>query len=204
MEKDADFLQIFYNLGVVIEDGHFNYASGLHGTTYINKDAIFLDPVQLNLLSREIAAHFRDERVHTVLGPVVEGAKLAGFVALNATLYNNNPPIPVGLVYAAHTDKIAGGKFAIRRALHKYIAWRRVLIVDDVITTGSSIVRVIKAVRSLNATVVGVGTFFNRGGVTSATLGVPKLYSIVDLPLDAWPKEECALCREGIPLTSKF
>ena len=203
MEAENDFLVIFKDLGVIIEDGHFAYASGLHGSVYVNKDALFANPPQAMRISRELAAQFKDNSVQTIVGPATGGAILATLTAHQLTEYNREAFIASPLVRAAYTDKKRDGA-SILRGFEGIIRGRRVMVVDDVITTGSSVAEVIKEVRKLNTTIVGVATLFNRGGITAKQLDVPRLYSLVELKINAWPKSECALCRGQIPINATF
>ena len=74
-------------------------------------------------------------------------------------------------------------------------------MVEDVLTTGGSAKKVIETTRALGGNVVGLGVICNRGGVKPADVaGVPKLFALLDVTLDAWDASECPLCKKGIPI----
>ena len=79
--------------------------------------------------------------------------------------------------------------------------YKRVLVVEDILTTGGSARKVVEAVRAIGGNVVGVGVLCNRGGVTAQDLAnVPKLEVLVNISLDAWNEADCPLCKQGVPV----
>lgn len=94
--------------------------------------------------------------------------------------------------------------FFIGRGYHKDITRKRVLVVEDVLTTGGSAKRVIEEVRLLEGQVVGLGVLCNRGGITAEDVAdPPKLFSLVDIELDSWDEAECPLCAQGVPINTE-
>ena len=77
----------------------------------------------------------------------------------------------------------------------------RVLVVDDVVTTGGSVREVIRAVREAGGEVVGLGLLVDRSGGTIG-FGVP-VEALVRMRVQAWPAATCPLCKEGVPLASR-
>ena len=201
---ESDFVGIFESLGAIIRGGHFRYSSGLHGSVYINKMAIFKIEDIAYRLCREIAAQFKDDSISLVIGPAVGGSIMSRFTAEAMTRNSRKFKISSTLVHAVSADKTSNEKFVIASEFNKLICERRVLVVDDVLNTGASLKKVIALVRKARGGVVGVGTFFNRGGITKKDLDVPKLYSLVDMKLEAWPKDICAMCKEGVPMNTEF
>ncbi len=93
--------------------------------------------------------------------------------------------------------------FVIKRGYDKLVAYKNILAVEDVLTTGGSVTEVIKATRTFNGNVIGLGVLCNRGGITPRDVGdVPKLFSLVDVKLDAWDEADCPLCAKGIPINT--
>lgn len=80
------------------------------------------------------------------------------------------------------------------------------LVVDDVLTTGSSVKKVVELVRRYGAHVVGVAALCNRGDVSLSNLGdVPRLETLIQMSLKSWSEEECAAdgpCAKGIPINT--
>jgi orotate phosphoribosyltransferase len=102
-------------------------------------------------------------------------------------------------VYGVYAEK-EGDSFAIRRGYGRLITGKKVLVVDDVLTTGGSVTKVIEAVRSIDGIVVGLGVICNRGGVTAHDVAVPKLVSLAQIDLDSWRAEDCPLCAQNVPI----
>lgn len=185
-------VQIFKNAGALVENDHVVYASGLHGSTYINKDAIYSDPRVVSELCRYLSGEFDGRYIDTVLGPAIGGIIMAQWVAYHLSNSRDNE------VAAVYAEKDGQGGFALRRGYDKDIATGKVLIVEDILTTGSSVRKLVELTRAMGGRVVGVAALWNRGGVTAKGLGVSKLVSLIKRPLEAWPADACPLCVKGI------
>lgn len=196
--SQAIALQIFEEAGAVLDGGHYCLSAGKHCRTYINKDAVNSLPASASVLCRMIADNFSSDRVEVVVAPALGGIVLSQWTAhhLGSTRGTN--------VWAVFAEKLADNRrFVISRGYDELIAGRRVLVVEDVLTTGETTNKVIGAVRDLGAEVVGVGALWNRGGVTAAGLGdVPKLVSLINQKIVTWNPEDCPLCAEEVPLNA--
>jgi orotate phosphoribosyltransferase len=94
--------------------------------------------------------------------------------------------------------------FVLRRGYDRLVAGRNVLDVDDVVNTGFSIGGVIAAVRASGGAVDAAACVCNRGALTAEDLGVKRLIALADIRLESWPREECPLCRDGIPVNAAY
>lgn len=93
--------------------------------------------------------------------------------------------------------------FVVKRGYDKLIVGKNVLVVEDVLTTGGSVKKVIEATRSLGGNVVGLGVLCNRGGITPQDVSDPtKLFALVNVKLEAWDEAECPLCAKNIPINT--
>ncbi|MBC7218396.1 MAG: orotate phosphoribosyltransferase, partial [Candidatus Caldatribacterium sp.] len=148
LEKEA-ILDLFRKAGAFLE-GHFLLTSGLHSPYYVEKFKLLQYPQYVEQLAQAIAENFKEEKVDVVVGPAVGGIVLAYEVAR------------VFGVRMAFTER-EEGKMRFRRdfALSEK---DRVLIVEDVVTTGASLLEVIEAVREKGAPIVGVGALVDRSG----------------------------------------
>ena len=178
-----------------IKEGHFVYASDNHGSVYVNKNAVFLHTQKTSDLCQIIAERFADYDIEVVIGPVVGGAILSQWVAHHLSkLYGKE-------VLSVYADKTDTGGFVIKRGYDKLIAGKRVLVVEDVLTTGGSAREVIETTRAVGGEVIGIGVLCNRGAVTPKDLAdVPELFTLVDVKFDAWDEKECPLCAKGVPI----
>ena len=195
-----DALKILEGVGAVITDSHIVYTSGKHGPAYINKDALYPHTRETSMLCRAIAERFAANGVQVVIAPAVGGVILSTWTADFLT------KMTLTEVLAVYADKamIDGeDNFVIKRGYEKIIPKKRVLVVEDLLTTGGSVLKVVKAVRAIGGHVVGVGVLCNRGGVTVSDLGgVPKLEALTDIKMDAWDANDCPLCAKNIPINT--
>ena len=166
--------------------GHFLLTSGLHSPVYWEKFRIIENPKAAVSLCQLIADHFKDKDVELVVGPTTGGIILAFEVARL-----------MGLP-AAFAEKIPSGEREFRRGF-KITPGQRILIVDDVLTTGKSIREVIDAVNKLKGAIVGVGVLVDRSE-GELDFGAP-LFSCLRAVATAYKPEDCPLCRAGQPLT---
>jgi orotate phosphoribosyltransferase len=197
--NEQEVLQILDKVGAVIADSHVIYTSGKHGTTYINKDAIYPRTRETSRLCRAIAERFSDDNVEVVIGPAISGAILSQWTARHLTEINGRE------VLGVYAEKSENRKiFVIKRGYDKLIVGRKVLVVDDILTTGGSVKKIIEAARVIGGNVIGLGVLCNRGGITPQDIGgIPKITALVNLKLDAWDEAVCPLCEKKIPINTE-
>jgi|SRR3989344_232169 len=188
--------------GAVLTDDHFVYTSGRHGSAYYNKDAVYADVEVADRLCQAIAYHFRDAGIETVVGPEHGGIILQFATTIHLRIWTGKNDICGVYAENAPATYSAQKRFAFNRGFGKFIAGRRVLVVDDILTTGGSVEGVVRAVREAGGEVVGVAVLCNRGGVTAKQLGVPELFALCNVSLNSWPEEECPLCAQGVPVNT--
>ncbi len=174
---------IFQKSGALLK-GHFLLTSGLHSPAYWEKFRILQFPGYTEQLCRMIADHFRRENVQVVAGPTTGGIILAFEVARQ---------LGVRGIFAEKEDE----ERSFRRGF-SIDPGERVLIVDDILTTGSSIHEVIAAVNKLDGNIVGIGVLVDRSG-QAPDFGFP-LFSCHRAATVTYRPEECPLCAAGVPL----
>jgi len=187
-------LDILSKHKAIITDTHVVYTSGKHGDAYVNKDAIYPHTYDVSWLCSLLADHFKGggfSKPYAVIAPAVGGVILSQWTAhhLKETL-------------ALYAEKAPDGEsFIIKRGYDKLIKGRSILVVEDVLTTGGSVKKVVEAVRACNGSVIGVGALCNRGGIKAENIGnVPELYTLLDIPLTAYEEADCPLCKAGVPI----
>jgi orotate phosphoribosyltransferase len=199
----GSILAMLNDAKAIITDDHFVHTSGLHGSTYINKDGIYPDPELVSALCQAMACHFTGswmcgQEYDTVVGPAMGGIILAQWTAHWSLDRHGKKP------FAVYAEKEGDG-FVFRRGYDAFVRDRRVLIVEDVLTTGCSVRKVVEAVRAIGGTVMGVAALCNRGGVTAEALGgIPNFFSLLSLDLETWEEEDCPFCKEGRPVNVEF
>ncbi|GII24368.1 phosphoribosyltransferase family protein [Planosporangium mesophilum] len=191
-----DVLRQLAERGAISTDRHFVYASGRHGAAYINLDHALPDTTLMARLCRELAAPFQGQ-AEIVAAPAVGGIVLAVLTA-QALTSDGGAAIP-----AVWADKTGGGGLAVERAgFADLLRGRAALVVEDLITTGGSVAAVCREVERHGARVVGVSAVCNRGGATAGELRVPRLHSLAEVELAAFPADACPLCAEEIPIVA--
>jgi orotate phosphoribosyltransferase len=181
--NEAEALGIFQKAGALLE-GHFLLTSGLHSPVYWEKFRVLQFPESTSTLCRMIAAHYKDRDIQVVAGPTTGGVILAFEVARQLGLRS-------AFAEKDGTQRVFRRGFSIEKD-------ERVLVVDDILTTGGSVVEVINAVKRLGANVVGVGVMVDRSD-RNVDLGAP-LFSCVRSETTTYKPDECPLCSGGIPL----
>ena len=198
MMTEADVLDLLERVGA-FRAGHFVFTSGRHGDKYINKDAIYPNTRETSALCKTFAQHFKDQAVDVVIGPAIGAAILSQWTAYHLTDMNGRD------VLSVYADKDGAGGFVLKRGYDRLVKGKRVLIVEDLMTTGGSVKKVIEVARSAGAEVVGVAAICNRGGVKAADVGdPPRFVALVNVQLDSWDGQSCSLCDRKIPINTEI
>ncbi len=178
--------RIFSDAGA-FHEGHFVLASGKHSPRYLEKFQVLQWPRQTERLCAAIAAWAGAFRPETVAGPTTGGIILAHEVARQ---------LGTRAVYAERDESGPGRVF--RRGF-RLGAGERVVVVDDIMTTGGSVHETVAAVRASGALVVGAAVLVDRSG-GAAVLDVP-LHALWSLDIPAYAAGACPLCGQGVPVT---
>jgi orotate phosphoribosyltransferase len=186
----SDVLALLDGVGAVVLDRHFVYKSGKHGTGYINMDPLFPDVNAVSDLCRQLSLPFEGQ-FSTVASPAVGGVVLAFATACQ---------VPGSKPWAVWADK-DGDDFRFERAgFTDHLEGQRVLVVEDLLTTGGSVIKVCREAEKHGAEIIGVSVIVNRGGVTAEQLGVPRLEELASVSFDAFAPAECPQCAKGVPI----
>lgn len=171
-----------------IRKGHFLYASGKHGDTYLEKFNMLRNPDATVNACEFFADRFREERIDVVVGPTTGGVILA---------FETARQLGVAAAYAERASDGSSGR-EIRRGT-TFAPGSRVLVVDDIMTTGGSIRETLAALADHPVEVVAVGVLVDRSA-GATTFGDVPLVAIASQKFDAWDADACPLCEQGIPL----
>jgi len=179
----AEVERVFRDAGA-FREGHFVLASGKHSPRYLEKFRVLQWPRETERLCGAIAGAVRGADVDTVAGPTTGGIILAHEVARQ---------LGTRAVYAERDDDGTGRVF--RRGF-RLGPDERVLVVDDIMTTGGSVQETIDAVRAAGANVIAAAVLVDRSaGATK--LGVP-FHALWSVDIPTYAPEECPLCARGI------
>ena len=175
--------EIFQKAGALLK-GHFLLASGLHSPVYWEKFRVLQFPNYTEQLCRMIADHFRKQGIQAVAGPTTGGIILAFEVAKQ---------LGVRSLFAEKE----GDERVFRRGFN-IDPGERVLVVDDILTTGGSIREVMAAVNKPGGKIIGIGVLVDRSE-QKLDFGVP-LFSCHRAATTTYKPEDCPLCAARIPL----
>jgi orotate phosphoribosyltransferase len=183
-----DVLETMQTTGA-LKHGHFLYASGRHGEIYLEKFDLLRNPAATVELCSGFADRMRDERIDVVVGPTTGGVILAFETARQLG------------TKAAYAERAADGGPGreIRRGT-TFAPGTRVLVVDDILTTGGSVRDTLAALRSHPVEIVAVGVMVDRSG-GKTTFGDVPLLALASHEFESWEADECPLCAQGIPFT---
>jgi orotate phosphoribosyltransferase len=183
----TDNVEAMFEKSGALLKGHFLLTSGMHSPVYWEKALVIQYPEYTEKLCKMIADHYRKAGATVVAGPTTPGIILA---------YETARQLGVRGIFAER-DESAGSGRVFRRGF-QINSGEKVLIVDDVMTTGGSVSEVIAAVKKLGGDIVGVGVLVLRSA-KEPDFGVP-FYACHRTEVIAYQPQECPLCAEGIPL----
>ena len=183
MLREEEILSILKKTGALLK-GHFQLSSGLHSADYIQCALALSFPDYASRLASSLAERFRNEKIGLVIGPAMGGIVLSQEVgrALGARA-----------IFAERE----GARLSLRRGF-RIEKGERVLVVEDVVTTGSSVRETMETVRGGGGAVVAVGSLVDRSG-GKADFGV-RWEILIKLELKTYLPGDCPLCKENIPL----
>ena len=176
-----DIIKILKDSNALIE-GHFILTSGLHSGQYIEKFRILEQPRYTEMLCKDIAEFFRKENVSVVVGPMTGGIILAYEVARQ---------LGVKSIFTERVD----GKMKFKRGF-KLNEQDRVLIVEDIITTGGSIFEVIEEVNKFKSNIIGLGYLIDRSN-GKVKFPIPS-HPLLTLNIESYTKDDCPFCKSGV------
>ncbi len=182
-----EILKKFQKAGA-IQKGHFELTSGVHSNTYIQCAQVMQYPEFMDNLCSELGKKFRGDDVDVIVGPAVGAIIMAHVMARVLGPW----------VRAIFTER-ENGKMTLRRSF-KIKKGEKVLVVEDVTTTGSSVREIIDIVKERQGKVVGVGALIDRSG-GKIDFGV-KYERLATVEMKTYNPENCPLCKRGITAMS--
>jgi orotate phosphoribosyltransferase len=180
--KAEEVMERFRRTGALLE-GHFILTSGLHSTHYLQCALVLQYPSEAEALARAIAAQYSEQQVETVAAPAIGGIIIGWEVARALR------------VRSIWTER-DGGAMTLRRGFNVRPG-ERILVVEDVITTGGSTRETIETLRAAGALVVGAASVIDRSG-GRVDVGVPRI-ALATLEVPAVAPDACTQCAAGVP-----
>ena len=168
----------------VLMEGHFLLTSGRHSDKYLQCARIFQYPEHASKIAAHLAAQFSDDGIDLVIGPAIGGIILS---------YEMGRALGVKTIFAERDN----GVMTLKRGF-EIPRLSKVLVVEDVVTTGGSVKEVIELVKSHQSEVLGVAAIVDRSG-GKVDFGT-KFICAVRMDVMSFKPEECPLCKSGIAL----
>ncbi len=171
-----------------LKRGHFLFSSGRHGDVYLEKFDLFRNPVATSDICTGFVERFQDDRIDVVVGPTTGGILLA---------FETARQMAVGAAYAERSSE-AGTSREFRRGT-TFEPRSRVLVLDDILTTGGSVRETLRALEPHAVEIVAAGVLVDRSGGKVQFDDVP-LFALATQDIASWDPSDCPLCREGVPI----
>jgi orotate phosphoribosyltransferase len=194
MPAHDEFLGLFETAGA-IRHGHFELSSGLHSAMYVQCALVLQYPRFAEILGKALATGFSDAAIEAVVSPALGGVIVGQEVARSLPESSSEHSVPGGGVPALFVERDASGTMTMRRGF-SLRPDQRVLVVEDVWTTGGSTQEAIRVVQEAGGRVVAAAALIDR---SSGKIDFPvKTQALLDLPIDSYQPDDCPLCREGL------
>lgn len=197
-----DIIKILKKVGAILTNDHFVYTSGKHGSVYINKDFLYPHTRETSIVGKMFADKFKNKAIDVVVAPAVGGTILCTWTAHFLSKIKRKE------ILSVYTEKDKGttasaaeSEQVFRRGYDRFIKGKKVLVLEDLTTTGISVKKTVDAVKKAGGKVVAVGVMVNRNlnQVNEKLVGAP-FYSLGVFPAIAYDEKNCPLCKNGVPI----
>jgi orotate phosphoribosyltransferase len=184
---DLDVMAELTEIGA-LKTGHFLFSSGRHSDVYLEKFDLLRNPRATERVCAGFVNAFSADRIDIVVGPTTGGILLA---------FETARQMGLPAAYAERTSE--GSDERVFKRGTTFVSGSRVLVVDDILTTGGSVRNTLDALKTHPVEVVGIGVLVDRSGGEVRFDGVP-LRALASQKIDSWLPADCPLCRDGVPL----
>jgi orotate phosphoribosyltransferase len=193
MPARDELLKIF-ETAAAVRHGHFELSSGLHSATYVQCALVLQYPRFAETLGKALAALFSGAEIEAVVSPAMGGLVIGQEVARGLPEPAGQSTVRGGGVPALFVERDGSGTMVMRRGFSLRLD-QRVLVVEDVWTTGGSTQEAIRVVQEAGGRVVAAAALIDRSG---GKIDFPvQAQALLDLPIASYEPEDCPLCREG-------
>ncbi len=198
MATDAEIIKILKRVKAIIADSHFVYTSGKHGSVYINKDAVYPHTKEASRIGLLFAKKYKNKEIDVVAAPALGGIILSQWTAYHLSRLKGREIVGI------YTEKTLEEDQIFARGYDSFVKGKKVLVIEDLTTTGASVAKVVASVKKVGGKVVGVCVMVNRDPVqvTSRVVGAPLSWLGV-LKAQAYEAKECPLCKAQIPINTQ-
>ena len=215
--------ELLAKAGAIIE-GHFVGTSGNHMSVYVAKDRATRLTSVVAELCIGIAELFYTDEIEAVVAPATGGIPLSQWTAHHLNRLNFNRPEVLAL-YSEYDETpidsknisfpmlegekafVRSSEFVLRRGFAQDVRGKRVLEVEDILTTGGSARKTAEAIIAAGGKLVGLGVLANGGNVKAVDCSAPRLEALMTVERQMFTEAECAdhgLCARGVPINTDF
>ena len=193
----AEIIDLLRSVNAIITDSHFVFTSGKHGDVYINKDALYPHTTITAQVCQILAKKCAHLDIETVVAPALGGIILSQWLAYYLSQEKKKE------IYGVYAEKGPDKTFLFTRGYDKFVKGKKILVVEDLSTTGGSVKKVVDVVRANGGQVVGVCVMVNRNPreVNNAFFGA-ELIAGAEFEVGAWEADDCPLCKKKIPINT--
>lgn len=191
-------IDILKKVNAIITNDHFVLTTGRHSDGYINKDTLYTHPVESSEVGRLFAEKCKDLDIEVVAAPALGGIVLSQWTAYHLTQLKGTEIVSV------YTEKTPDKQQIFTRRYDEVVKGKKVLVIEDLTTTGGSVKKVVDAVRSVGGTVALVCVMVNRdpSHVNSESVGAP-FKALGEFEIQSYEEAECPMCQKNIPVNTK-
>ena len=184
--ESSKLLTLLQKTGALLE-GHFLLTSGRHSNVYIEKFRVLENPVALNQICKGMADIVKKEKIDLVLGAAIGGILIAGGVGRHLNTKH---------IFSERVN----GNMELRRGF-SILSGQKIVIVEDIITTGGSVFELIKLAENYGAQISHIINLVDRSS-KKLNFKVP-ISPLLSMPVESWEQNDCPLCKNGDPITQR-
>lgn len=192
-----DVVKILKDISAIVTDNHFVYTSGKHGNVYVRKDLLYPHTKKTSEVCKMFADKFKNRKIDVVVSPALGGIVLSQWTAYHLSKLTGKD------VLGLFTEKDEESNQIFKRGYNQLVKGKRVLILEDLTTTGGSVKKVVRSVKKAGGKVIEVCVMINRDPehVTSKSIGAP-LSSLGIFKAESFDADKCPLCKKNVPINT--
>lgn len=197
--NNNEVLEILKKTKAIFTDDHFVYTSGKHAKSYINKDAVYPHIKEVSRIAEIMAEKYKDETIDVVAGPSLGGIILSQWLAYHLSLLKNKE------ILSVYTEKTPDKNQIFTRGYDKIVNGKNVLVVEDIVTTGGSVKKVINSVKDAGGEVVAAISIVNKDPlhINPEFIGAPYDFLTI-FDTEVYEEKDCPMCKEGLPINTQL
>lgn len=192
-----EVIEILTKVGAIISGSHFVGTSGLHFDTYVNKDFLYPHTKETSHICKIFAEKYKDKNIEVVIGPALGGIILSQWTAYFLSEISGRE------VMGIYTEKSSDGGQIFTRGYENFVNGKNVLIVEDVVTTGGSLLKTAQTVKNAGGNLIATCAMVNKNkDLNSNTIGLPFDF-LANLYVTTYEAQNCPLCKNNVPINTK-